>query len=94
MIQYQVLYWRDIPAQIKIYANRRPSSHPLSPRFQVAIDGISMREGLTGSDEYLELWQWSEKKDFDGDAETAATALVAQLEAEGDAILSRYKGDA
>lgn len=91
MIQYQVLYWRDIPAQIKVYADRRPKSHPLSPRFQVAVDSISMREGLTGSDEYLELWQWSEKRDFDGDAETAAAALIEQLEAEGDAVLARYK---
>jgi hypothetical protein len=92
MMQYQVLYWRDIPAQIKVYVSRRPSSHPLAPRFQVAIDGISMQEGLTGSDEYLELWQWSEKRDFDGDAETAAETLLAQTEAEGDVVIAQYKG--
>ena len=35
MIHYQILYWRDIPAQVKIYSSkRRPTSHALSSRFQ------------------------------------------------------------
>ena len=50
MIQYQVLYWRDIPVQIKLFAGRRPSSHTLPGRFQLAIDRIAMQEGLVGTD--------------------------------------------
>ena len=85
MIHYQVLYWRDIPAQVKVHAGRRPSAHALPPRFQVAIDRIAMQEGLSGSDAYLELWQWSEKREFDGDIE----ALLSQLTREGDAAIER-----
>ena len=45
MIQYQILYWRDIPVQIKLFVGRRPSSHTLPGRFQLAIDRIAMQEG-------------------------------------------------
>ena len=63
MIQYQVLYWRDIPAQIKLFAGRRPRSHTLPARFQLAIDRIAMQEGLVGTDAYLDQWHWSEKQE-------------------------------
>ncbi|MCY4605746.1 MAG: virulence factor, partial [Gemmatimonadetes bacterium] len=59
MIQYQVLYWRDIPVQIKLFVGRRPSSHTLPDRFQLAIDRIAMQEGLVGTDAYLDQWHWS-----------------------------------
>lgn len=88
MIHYQVLYWRDIPAQIKIYAGRRPTSHALASRFQVAIDRIAMREGLTGTEAYLDQWQWSDKRPYEGDGEEAATHLVGLVEREGDGRLA------
>ena len=41
---YQVLYWREIPAQIRVYANSRPKSYQLPERFQLKIDRIAMEE--------------------------------------------------
>lgn len=87
MIQYQVLYWRDIPAQIKLFAGRRPSSHALPARFQLAIDRIAMQEGLVGTDAYLDQWHWSEKREHSGTLET----LLRATEEEGDRILAAYK---
>ena len=49
MAKYQVLYWRDIPAQVKAYEGNRPTSQVLSERFQVDIDRVAMKEGLVGS---------------------------------------------
>lgn len=91
MIQYQVLYWRDIPAQIKLFAGRRPRSHPLPARFQQAIDRIAMQEGLVGTDDYLEQWHWSAKQECAGTPEDVLQALLRETQEEGDRILAEYK---
>lgn len=91
MIQYQVLYWRDIPAQIKLFAGRRPRSHPLPVRFQQAIDRIAMQEGLVGTDDYLEQWHWSAKQERAGTPEDVLQALLRETQEEGDRILAEYK---
>lgn len=49
MAKYQMLYGRDIPAQLKAYEGSRPISQLLSERFEVEIDRVSMKEGLVGS---------------------------------------------
>jgi hypothetical protein len=91
MTEYQILYWRDIPVQIKLFGGKRPSSHPLPDRFQTWIDRIAMQEGLIGSDAYLDLWQWSEKQTREGDAEIVLQELLGEIEEEGDRILAAYK---
>jgi hypothetical protein len=57
MTTYQIIYWRDIPAQVQVLQERRRISRPLSDRFQVAIDEAAMRDGTFGSDAYLEQWR-------------------------------------
>ena len=91
MTQYQVLYWRDIPAQIKLFVGRRPRSHALPARFQLAIDRIAMQEGLVGTDAYLDQWHWSAKQERAGTPEDVLPALLRETEEEGDRILAAYK---
>ena len=91
MIQYQILYWRDIPVQIKLFAGRRPRSHTLPARFQLAIDRIAMQEGLVGTDAYLDQWHWSAKQERAGTPEDVLPALLREAEEEGDRILAAYK---
>jgi len=82
MAEYQVLYWKDIPAQIKVFeSGKRPISRVLPDRFQQEIDRVAMREGLHGSDAYLDQWHWSEKQERPGSAEEVATALLNEFEA-------------
>jgi hypothetical protein len=78
---YQIVYWRAIPAQVKVRAGRERTSKPLSDRFQVAIDDAAMRAGMIGTDDYLAEWRTSDALERDGDAETVAVAVVAELEA-------------
>ncbi|GAB4579813.1 MAG: hypothetical protein Fur0022_25520 [Anaerolineales bacterium] len=82
MSKYQILYWHDIPLQVKAQEGRTRVSKPLSARFQIAVDNASMEAGLTGTDEYLNLMQWSEPQERKGSPEEVATALVAELEAQ------------
>lgn len=80
MIQVQILYWKEIPAQIKIYEKgRRPVSHDLPERFQKDIDRAAMRDGLTGTDAYLEQWHWGPKLDREGTAAEVARQVIAEL---------------
>lgn len=79
-IKFQIVYWRDIPAQVKVRAGRQRLSKPLSKRFEVAIDEAAMRAGKTDSNDYLAEWRNGEWEEREGDLETTVDALVAELE--------------
>ncbi|HNB53375.1 MAG TPA: virulence factor [Anaerolineales bacterium] len=80
MAKYQILYWHDIPLQVKAQEGRTRASKPLSDRFQVAVDAASMEAGLTGTDQYLDLMQWGELQERPGTPEEVVTALLTELE--------------
>lgn len=87
MAQYQILYWRDIPAQIKVFEGSKAVSRPLPDPFQQAIDRVAMAEGLIGSDEYLNEWHWSSKMERSGTAEEILDALLREIEKEQGQII-------
>ncbi len=80
MTRVQVVYWRDIPAQVKARQGGQRAGRPLSDRFQQAIDEAAMRAGLAGTDAYLAEWRTSEGEERDGDLEALAQAMVEELE--------------
>ena len=53
MAKYQILYWKDNPAQIKAFDGTRAVSRQLPERYQLEIDRLAMELGLAGGDEYL-----------------------------------------
>lgn len=81
MATYQIVYWRDIPAQVKVKEGRIRAAKQLTDRFQVAIDDAAMRAGLVGTDEYLAEWRNAEAQEREGEAEAVAAAVAAELEA-------------
>lgn len=80
-IKYQIISWRDIPAQIKVKEGRERAGRPLSKRFGAAIDEAAMRAGLTEANEYLTQWRKSEWREREGTLEEAVDDLVDELEA-------------
>lgn len=84
MAQYQVLYWREIPAQVRVFDGRRPVSAKMPERFQEEIDRVAMEEGLEGSDDYLAQWKWTKKLERPGTVDEVIEALLAKLEEEHD----------
>jgi len=82
MAEYQILYWRDMPAQIRVFVNGRPKSFQLPERFQQAIDRVAMEEGIVNSDAYLDQWVWSDKQAREGDPEAVAKLLIEELTAD------------
>jgi hypothetical protein len=92
MAQYQILYWRDIPAQIKVFEGSRAVSRPLPDPFQQAIDRLAMAKGLIGSDEYLNEWHWSPKMERPGTTEEIFDALLREIEKEQGQIILEPPG--
>lgn len=82
MAEYQITYWRDLPAMVTARAGRRKRAKvELSPRFQAAIDEAAMRAGMADTDAYLSQWRRSDWMERPGTPEEVAQAVAAELEA-------------
>lgn len=81
MARYQIIYWHDIPLQVKARDENGAFSQPLSSRFQVAADQAAMAAGLTDADSYVEGMRQTRPKRREGNAEAVAQAVAAELEA-------------
>ena len=84
MATYKVLYWQEIPSQIKAEDESDDVTVQLPDRFQERIDLMAARRGLQDSDAYLAEWKWSEEEERAGSAEEVAEAVRAELEAQAD----------
>lgn len=84
MAEYQILYWKGIPAQVRVFAGKKTISREMPVRFQADIDRIAMQEGLYGSDNYLDQWEWTEKRQRTGDVKLVLDSLLRELETDYD----------
>jgi len=86
MAQYQILYWHDIPVQVRAGRRQDRVSIALPDRFQTAVDQAAMGAGLTGTDAYLEGFVWSEMQEQAGTPAEVATAVAAELDRQHEII--------
>lgn len=93
MAAYQILYWREIPSQVKAWDAAGERKQMLSNRFQMAIDAAAMASGSTESDDYLAGWEWGPVQERDGSAEEVLAAVVAELEQLGPKRARRTLGE-
>jgi hypothetical protein len=84
MATYKILYWQEIPSQIKADDGADDITLPLPPKFQERIDFLAVHRGLQASDDYLAQWRWSEEEERDGSAQEVAEQVAAELEAEAN----------
>jgi hypothetical protein len=82
MATYKILYWQEIPAQIKAEDDADDVTVELPAKFMERIDRLAAQRGLQASDDYLAQWQWSEEEERAGSAREAAEAVRAELEAQ------------
>jgi len=81
MASYKILYWQEVPSQIKVEDDADDVTLQMPDRFQERIDRLAAERGLAGSDDYLAQWRWSEEEERDGAAQDVADAVRAELEA-------------
>ena len=85
MAKLQIVYWRDIPAQVLVKAGRRnQAKRELPLRFTEAIDMAAMRTGAADTDDYLAEWRRSDPTDVGDDLEVEADAALARIEHDYD----------
>jgi hypothetical protein len=80
MALYQVLYWQDIPSQIKAWDDFDEIKVELAPRFAERIDDAAQSKGLTKADDYLSQWKWTDEQERPGTPEEVAVAVQQELE--------------
>ena len=80
MALYQILFWQEIPSQIRVWDDVDETKIALSQRCVARIDQAAQEQGLTGSDEYLAQWRWSETEERAGSVEEVAELLKNELE--------------
>jgi 5-methyltetrahydrofolate--homocysteine methyltransferase len=79
---YKVLYWQEIPAQVKAEDDvGNEISIELSPRFAEHIDAVAQKRGFRDGDAYTAQWKWGEEQQRQGSARQVADAVKAELEA-------------
>jgi len=83
MATYKILYWRDVPTQIKAEDDMDDVTVMLDGKFMAHIDRLAAQLGLEAADDYLAQWKWSEEQEREGSAQEVAEALKVELEAKG-----------
>lgn len=83
MAKLQIVFWRDIPAQVIVKAGRRNvAKRELSLRFTEAIDMCAMRTGAAETDDYLAEWRRADPVEVSDDIEAEAEKAAEELETE------------
>ena len=82
MATYKILYWQEVPSQIRAEDAADDVTLVLPPKFQERIDYLALQRGLQGSDDYLGQWHWSDERDREGSAQEVAEQVKAELESE------------
>ncbi len=80
MAHYQILRWQEVPSQVKVWDDFDEVRLELPPRFMARIDQQAQSQGLTGTDDYLNQWKWSEPEERKGSVSDVADAICKELE--------------
>lgn len=83
MANYKVLYWQEIPTQIKAEDDIDDVTVMLDNKFMQQVDIHAASRGLQSADDYLAQWKWTEEEEREGSAQQVAEAVKAELEAKG-----------
>ena len=76
MAKVRVMYWKEIPVQVQAEDESGRVSKQLDDRFQQGVDAISMFDGSSGTDDYLDAWEWGAQEEAAGSADVAVSALA------------------
>lgn len=81
-IQYQIIYWRDIPAQLRVQQGRERLSHQLPDIFQKTVYRAAFRAKAITGDAYQDSWRvegWFHYEGSAADLNEAATAIATEV---------------
>jgi len=79
--KFQVLYWQDLPSQIRIWDDFEEVKVNLPSRFAERIDASAQKQGLIQADGYMSQLRWSEPLERAGSPAEVAEAVKKELDA-------------
>ncbi len=77
----QILYWQDIPSEIKAWDDFDEVKLSLPEKFVARIDAAAQKQGLISQDAYSAHLRWGEIIERPGSPREVAEALKAELDA-------------
>src|SRR5688572_20305243 len=79
---YKVLYWQEIPSQIRAEDDAGNEVNlELPKKFADYIDAVAAKRGFGDGDSYSAQWKWGDEQERPGSAHAVAEAVKAELEA-------------
>ncbi len=84
MASYKILFWQEIPSQIRAEDAQNDVTVVLPAKFMERIDQLAEERKLNSSDDYLAQWHWSDEEDRAGTAQEVADAVRVELEAKAN----------
>ena len=79
--KFQVLYWQDIPSQVKAWDDFDEVKLNLPARFAERIDAAAQKQGLISQDAYSAHLRWSDEIERAGSPKEVAASVQRELEA-------------
>jgi 5-methyltetrahydrofolate--homocysteine methyltransferase len=79
--KYQILYWQNLPSQVKAWDDFDEIKLDLPARFAERIDASAQKQGLIQADRYMAQLRWTEAAERPGAPQAVAEAVKAELEA-------------
>ncbi|MGA3283334.1 MAG: virulence factor [Verrucomicrobiota bacterium] len=79
--KFQVLYWQDIPSQIKAWDDFDEIKLDMPSRFAERIDASAQKQGHIQADAYMAHLRWSDTAERPGTPQEVAEAVKKELEA-------------
>ncbi len=79
--KYQVLYWQDIPSQVKAWDDFDEIKLNLDNRFAEHIDLSAQKQGLIQADSYMAHLRWGQEAERPGTPAEVAAAVKNEMEA-------------
>ena len=80
MTTYRIMYWHDIPYQIKAQDEKGVVKRQLSARFYQAINSAAIARQKYEDNAYMNGWKWAEKQTVESGAKELAEQLANELE--------------
>ncbi|HEY5041691.1 MAG TPA: virulence factor [Verrucomicrobiae bacterium] len=81
--KFQILYWQDIPSEIKAWDDFDEVKLSLPEKFTVKIDASAQKQGLISQDAYSAHFRWGDAVERAGSPREVAEAVSKELEAAG-----------
>jgi methylmalonyl-CoA mutase cobalamin-binding domain/chain len=79
--KYQILYWQDIPSEIKAWNDHDEIKISLPPAFAERIDASAQKQGLIQADAYMAHLRWGDEVERSGAPSEVIEAVRKELEA-------------